>query len=48
MYILKVLILSTLCVIHSMKRIDLISICLADTSLEQINYNACNDKLDKE
>jgi hypothetical protein len=48
MYILKVLILSTLCVIHSMKRVDLISTCLVDTSVDQINYNACNDKLDKE
>jgi len=48
MYSLKVLILSTLCVIHSMKIVDLISTCLADTSVDQINYNACNDKLDKE
>jgi hypothetical protein len=48
MYSFKVLILSTLCVIHSMKGVDMISTCFADTNVDQINYNACNDKLDKE
>jgi hypothetical protein len=48
MYSFKVLILSTLYVIHSMKRVDMLSTCLADTSVDQINYNARNDKLDKE
>jgi hypothetical protein len=48
MYSLIVLILSTLCVIHSMKKVDLTSTCLADTSVGQINYNARNDKLDKD
>jgi len=47
MYSLKVLILSTVCVIHSMKRVDMISTYLANTSVEQINYNAHNNKLDK-
>jgi len=48
MHSLKVLILSTLCVIHSMKKVDLTSTCLADTSVGQISYNAHNEKLDKE
>jgi hypothetical protein len=48
MYSLKVFILSTLCVIHNMKKIDMTNTCLTNTSVRQINYNACNEKLDKE
>ncbi len=48
MYSLQVLILCTLRVIYSMKKVDLTSTCLANTSVGQINYNGRNDKLDKE
>jgi len=47
MYSLKVFILSMLCVIHSMKRIDLTNICSANTNVGQINYDERNDKFDK-
>jgi hypothetical protein len=37
-----------LCDIHSMKKVDLTSTCLANTSVGQINNDARNDKFDKE
>jgi hypothetical protein len=48
MYGLKVIVLFTLCDIHSMKTIDLTSTCSIDTSVKQINHDARNEKLDKE